>query len=83
MEKPGASGSNLSIVIGTPSPSEFAHTEALVRGFLATEYAAVTELLRANRRLLDTITERLLWDPVIDQSKLRALCVETGVMVGG
>jgi len=30
----------------------------------------VTELLQQHRPLLDLVTERLLWDPVVDQAEM-------------
>jgi len=76
MGEPGASASNLAIVVGNSSPSESAHNEELVRRFLATEYAETMELLQANRSLLNTITDRLMWDPIVDQEELKTLCSE-------
>ena len=76
MGAPGASASNLAIVIGTPSPSEFAHNEHLVRQFLATEYMQILNLLQTNRPLLDAITDRLMWDPIVDQEELKTLMAE-------
>lgn len=76
MAAPGASASNLAIVVGKPTPSEYAHNETLVRAFLATEYQAVRQLLEAHRPLLEAIAARLLWDPIVDQQELQALCRE-------
>ena len=76
MGAPGVSASNLAILLGTPSPSEYAHNEHLVRQFLATEYAQTLNLLQTNRPLLDAITDRLMWDPIVDQEELKALMAE-------
>ena len=65
--------SNLAVVIGTPSASEYAHVESLTRRFLAREYQSVLELLTANRPLLDAIASRLVRDSVIDQTELAKL----------
>lgn len=74
MGAPGAAASNLAVVVGTPTPSEYAHNEELVRRFLATEYQAVRTLLEAQRPLLEAIADRLLWDPIVDQDELKQLC---------
>jgi hypothetical protein len=80
MGAPGMSASNLAILVGTPSPSEFAHNEHLVRQFLATEYAQTLNLLQTNRPLLDAITDRLMWDPIVDQEELKALLAENNTL---
>lgn len=76
MEKERQSGSNLSLS-GIDDdlfiPSESAHTKALVREFLATEYGVVMEVLAVHRSLLDAIAERLLVDAVVDQEALEEL----------
>lgn len=74
------SASNLAVIIGEPSPSEYAHVESLVRHFLDQEYRYVYKLLEANRPLLDAITERLMWDPIVDQSELETICKELRVI---
>lgn len=79
MGEPGASASNLAIVVGTPTPTEYAHNERLVRRFLATEYGETMTLLQAHRALLDAIADRLLWDPIVDQDELKALMAEIGL----
>jgi hypothetical protein len=73
MESSKASGSNLAVVIGQPSHSEFAHIEGLVRKFLADQYAEVCKMLTNNRKLLDAVADRMLWDPVVDQSELKEI----------
>lgn len=79
MEQSGGSESNLAVVFGKPTDSEFAHFEALIRNFLATEYRVVREMLAANRALLDDVAERLMWDPVVDQDELTEICRKHGV----
>lgn len=81
MEQSGGSESNLAVVFGKPTDSEFAHFETLVREFLATEYRAVREMLAANRALLDGVAERLMWDPVVDQEELAEICKKHGAEV--
>ena len=76
MDQPGRSAGNLNVAVGKPSASHVAHVEELVRGFLATEYAAVMEILAAHRPFVDAIAERLLWDPILDQKTLAELAEE-------
>src|ERR1035437_1937065 len=79
MEREGQSGSNFSLAGINDDPftaSESAHTEALVREFLATEYGVVMEMLSTHRALLDAIAERLLVDAVVDQEALEGLVRE-------
>ena len=73
MTDPESVSSNLAVVIGTPSASEYAHVESLARRFLAREYQSVLELLTSNRPLLDAIASRLVRDSVIDQTELAKL----------
>ncbi len=74
MEKPGQSESNLAIVVGNPTHSEFAHNEKLNREFVAEEYRYVIKKLTVHRELLNEVAERLLWDPVVDQDELACIC---------
>lgn len=83
MEDPGRSESNLAVVFGKATDSEFAHFEKLIRDFLATEYRVVREMLTANRALLDDVAERLMWDPVVDQDELTAICAKHDVATLG
>lgn len=80
MGAPGASASNLCILVGTPSPSEFAHNEKLVRRFLASEYAATMMLLKENRALFNAIADRLMRNQILDQTELQALCTDKGIV---
>lgn len=73
MKSSMASGSNLAVVIGQPSPSEFLHIEELVRKFLAVQYAEVCNVLKENNDLLNAVAERMLWDPVVDQFELKEI----------
>ena len=68
-----STSSNLAVVIGTPSSSEYAHVESLTRRFLAREYQSVLELLTINRPLLDAIADRLVRESVIEQAELAEL----------
>ena len=68
-----SSASNLAVIIGEPTPSEFAHNETLTREFLATEYKRVVDMLIRHRGLLDAIADQLLQNSVLDQRELAAL----------
>jgi hypothetical protein len=83
MERKGVSGSNLAVVVGGPSRSEYQRMETLVRGFLAVEYVVVCRMLGRHRRLLDAVAKRMLWDPVVDQAELQQICRQLGIMPPG
>jgi cell division protease FtsH len=68
------SASNLAVVVSTPTLSEYAHVEGLIRQFLAEEYQHVLKRLADNRSLLDAIADRLMWDPIVDQDELKEIC---------
>ena len=78
MGAPGASASNLCVLVGNPSPSEYAHNEELVRRFLALEYAATMKLLEANHTLFNAIADRLMSNQILDQVELKTLCAAKG-----
>ena len=79
METIEASRSNLAVVVDPPAESEVAHNIALVRQFLADEYARVFDVLRQHRGFLETVRDRLLVDPVVDRAELVELCERHGV----
>lgn len=54
-----SASSNLAVCIGTPSESEYAHTEKLIRKFLQTQFAHVLETLERNSRLLNMTVDAL------------------------
>ena len=83
MEKPGQSESNLSVILGDPTPSEYAHIEKLAREFVADEYRYAVRKLTEHRELLNDVAERLLWDPVVDQDELTDICKKHGVVFNG
>jgi hypothetical protein len=78
---PGASASNLAVAVGNLTPSQQAYFESLTRAFLAEQYREVLALLGRHRRLLDSVADRLVWDPVVDQAELRQLCLESGLQL--
>lgn len=67
------SANNLAVIIGEPTPSEFAYNETLTREFLATEYKKVVGMLVRHRGLLDAIADRLLLDSILEQGELLKL----------
>jgi hypothetical protein len=73
MTSPESSASNVAIVVGDPSPSESAHIERLIRQFMSNEYCVVLKQLTEHRPLVDAIADRLMWDPIVDQSELLEL----------
>jgi hypothetical protein len=81
MDKPEFSGSNLAVVYGKATDDEFGGVAALTREFLATEYQVVRDKLLANKSLLDEVAERLMWDPIVDQSELAEICKKHNVTV--
>jgi cell division protease FtsH len=74
MDDDELSGSNLAIVDAeTITPTELAHTERLVRQFLAVEYEKVKETLAAHGSLLDAVAEQLVRHEVLDRDAIAAL----------
>jgi cell division protease FtsH len=74
MDSAEASASNLGVVVGDPTPTESEYVESLIRQFLGCEYMIVLKLLGDHRPFLEAIAERLMWDPVVDQSELSEIC---------
>jgi cell division protease FtsH len=74
MGAPGASAGNLAVLTGPPTASQTLYLEGLTRAFLAREYLAVLEILRKHRALLEAVADRMVWDAVVDQGELRAMC---------
>lgn len=54
-----AAASNLAVCIGTPSDSEYKHTEKLIRTYLQTQFILVLNLLKENEALLNSIVDSL------------------------
>jgi hypothetical protein len=74
MDADSDNAGNLAIIFGTPSPSEYAHVERLVRTFLAEQYLIVRNQLQCNRGLLDEIYSRLMASAMLDQRDMEAIC---------
>lgn len=79
MNTPEQSSSNLAVVIGKASPSEMLHIETLVREFLAREYLVVRDMLLQQRTFLDTLADKLMATPMLDQGELSQLFNEAQV----
>ncbi len=54
-----SASSNLAVCLGTPSDSEYEHTEKLIRAYLQIQFGIVLELLRANQSLLEMVVDAL------------------------
>jgi hypothetical protein len=67
------SASNLAVVVGDSTDSEQNHLEVMIRTYLGDEYRRVFKVLEAHRPLVEAITDRLMWDPIVDQNKLLEL----------
>ena len=76
MDQPGKSGANLYVIIQPVSDSEQAQLEVLVREFLQEEYNSIFKILVDNIKLMDTVAERLLHDPIVDQSELSSIYID-------
>lgn len=73
MEEEGVSASNLAVIIGNPTDTEYQHIELLTRNFLAREYNIVLTMLRENRRLLEAVTSCLKEKALLDQHELESI----------
>ena len=69
------SENNLAVILGTPTPSEYAHLETMVREFLAAQYRLVRAQLTSNRPLLAAIHMRLMETAILDQQEMAQLYV--------
>ena len=50
-----------------------------VRHFLHEQYHYVIQTLKQNRAFVEAVAERLLWDPVVDQSEMIDIAVRFGI----
>lgn len=51
--------SNLEVVLGKPTPSEYAHVESMIREYLSAQFELVLNLFNANHHLLKLIADTL------------------------
>ncbi len=69
-------GSNISVVIGKPTDSEFEYIETLVRDFLQEQYQQVFETLRQNKDFLDFVANAIAKQGILLQSEFEELAGE-------
>lgn len=69
-------GSNVSVVIGQPTPSEYQYIEGLVRDFLQQQYREVMTILTEHRGFLEFIANAIASRGILLQSEFEALALE-------
>jgi ATP-dependent Zn protease len=68
-----SAGKNLATVIGEGTPSEVAHVETMVRGFLQKMYVETMDTLKANSTYLDAVIHALSKQHFLMQEDLLAI----------
>lgn len=68
-----SAGKNLATVIGDGTPSEVAHVEGMVRGFLQKLYVETMDTLKANSTYLDAVINALAAQHFLMQEDLQAI----------
>lgn len=68
-----SAGKNLATVIGDGTPSEVAHVEGMVRGFLQKLYVETMDTLKANSTYLDAVITSLTAQHFLMQEDLQAI----------
>jgi hypothetical protein len=82
MERGRSTASNLAVLDrGDVDPVQRQRVSREVRRFLSDQYELVLQLLREHRPFVEAVAERLLWDPVIDQSEMADLARQHGLPV--
>ena len=81
MDEPGQSESNLTVIYGDPTETEYAHIEKLTREFLAYEYKTVRDKLNQYKIVLEDIAKCLIDDPILDQNELAKICKKHKITV--
>jgi cell division protease FtsH len=82
MERGRSSASNLAVLDrGDVDPVQRQRVSREVRRFLSDQYEHVLQTLREHRPFVEAVAERLLWDPVIDQSEMADLARQHGLPV--
>lgn len=69
-------GSNVAVVIGQPSHSEYQYIESLVRDFLQQQYQAVMATLTEHRGFLEFIANAIAGRGILLQTEFEALALE-------
>jgi hypothetical protein len=82
MEKGEGTAANLA-VIGRGEVDELQNDRIYreVRQFLATQYAHVVETLKKHHDFVNAVTDRLMWDPVIDQQEMTQIAIQFGLVI--
>lgn len=62
-------------------PVQYDRISREVRTFLQEQYKYVLAKLEENRSFVESVAERLLWDPVVDQSEMIELATKFGLTV--
>jgi hypothetical protein len=75
----GSTGSNLAVLHrGEVDAVQNQRIRREVRRFLAEQYDHVLKTLREHQPFVEAVAERLLWDPVIDQTEMALLAQQHG-----
>jgi ATP-dependent Zn protease len=80
MEKGEGTSANLA-VIGRGEVDELQNDRIYreVRQFLATQYEHVVAMLKKHHDFVNAVTDRLMWDPVIDQQEMTQIADQFGL----
>lgn len=63
-------------------PIQYDRISKEVRHFLHEQYHHVIQTLELNRGFVEAVAERLLWDPIVDQSEMIEIALRFGIKVG-
>lgn len=75
--------SNLAVLrSGEVDPIQYDRISKEVRHFLHEQYHHVIQTLENNKGFVEAVAERLLWDPIVDQSEMIEIAVRFGIKVG-
>jgi ATP-dependent Zn protease len=75
--------SNLAVLrSGEVDPIQYDRISKEVRHFLHEQYHHVIQTLEHNKGFVEAVAERLLWDPIVDQSEMIEIAVKFGIKVG-
>jgi len=74
--------SNLAVLNDSEvDPIQYDRISKEVRHFLDQQYRYVMQTLEQNRGFVEAVADRLLWDPVVDQSEMIEIAVKFGIKV--
>ena len=75
--------SNLAVLNSSEvDPIQYDRISKEVRHFLHEQYHYVIQTLKQNREFVEAVADRLLWDPVVDQSEMIEIALKFGIKVG-